>query len=109
VSHLEYGNEDELRSIIATLAHFVKSDCVALSLLPLAVNAHLQRAFYGLGRRNMLVRRLINDWQLANNLLRNPLQAKQLGGLLAHQGGDLSRISAMLQLLSRQVTDLLCR
>ena len=107
--HLDYDREDKLRFIIVTLAPFVTSDCVALSLLPLAVNAPLQRAIYGLGRINMLVRRLMTDWQLANNLLRNPLQAKQIGGLLAHQVGDLSRISAMLKLLSRQITDLLCR
>ena len=80
---------------------------VALSILLLAAKVLPQRAASSLVRVNMLVKRLMADWQLASNLLKTPLQAQQIGGLLAHPGGHSSSVSPFLRSLGRQLTGLL--
>jgi hypothetical protein len=80
---------------------------VALSLLLLAAKVLPQHAASSLVRVNMLVKRLMAGWQLASNLLRTPLQAQQICGLLAHPGGHSSSVSAFLRSLGCQLTGLL--
>ena len=92
---------------VRDLAPSVPPAGVALSLLLLAAQVLPQLAASGLVSINMLVKRLMADWQLASNLLRTPLQAQQIGGLLAHPGGHRSRVSALLRSVGRQLTGLL--
>ena len=92
---------------VRDLAPSVPPAGVALSLLLLAAQVLPQLAASGLVSINMLVKRLMADWQLASNLLRTPLQAQQIGGLLAHPGGHTSRVSALLRSVGRQLTGLL--
>ena len=80
---------------------------VALSLLLVAAQVLPQLAASGLVGINMLVKRLMADWQLASNLLRTPLQAQKIGRLLAHPGGHSRSVSALLRSLGRQLTGLL--
>jgi hypothetical protein len=47
------------------------------------------------------------DWLLSINLLRTPLLAKQIGGLLAHRGGHTCRVSAVLRSLGLQLKGLI--
>ena len=73
---------------------------------------HPEGAFHfgpnaGLIGINLLVKRLMADWQLASNLLRTPLQAQQIGGLLENSGGHSRGLSALLRSLVRQLTGLL--
>ena len=92
---------------VRDLAPSVPTARVALSFLLLAAKVLPQRAASSLVRVNMLVKRLMADWQLACNLLRAPLQAQQICGLLAHPGGHSSSVSAFLRSLGRQLTGLL--
>ena len=92
---------------VRDLAPSVPSAGVALSLLLLAAQVLPQLAASGLVGIYMLVKRLMADWQLASNLLRTPLQAQQIGGLLAHPGGHSRSVSALLGSLGRQLTGLL--
>jgi len=92
---------------VRDLAPSVAPTGVALSLLLLAAQVLPQRAASGLVGINMLVKRLMTDWQFASDLLRTPLHAQQIGGLLAHPGGHTSRVSALLRSLGRQLTGLL--
>ena len=73
----------------------------------LAAQALPQLAASGLVGINMLVKRLMADWQLASNLLRTPLQAQRMGGLLAHPGEHSRSVSALLRSLGLQLTGLL--
>jgi len=72
---------------IRDLAPPVSPAGVALSLLLVAAQVLPQLAASGLVGITMLIKRLMADWQLASNLLRSPLQAQQIGGLLTHPGG----------------------
>ena len=92
---------------VRDLAPSVAPTGVALSLLLLAAQVLPQRAASGLVGINMLVKRLMTDWQFASDLLRTPLQAQQIGRLLANPGGHTSRVSALLRSLGRQITGLL--
>ena len=92
---------------VRDLAPSVPPAGVALSLLLLAGQVLPQLAASGLVGINMLVKHLMADWQLASNLLRTPLQAKQMGGLLAHPGGHSPSVAALLRSLDRQLTGLL--
>ena len=92
---------------VRDLAPSVPPAGVALSLLLLTAQVLPQLAAFGLVGINMLVKRLMADWQLASNLLRTPLQAQQMSGLLAHPCGHRSRVSALLRSLGRQLTGLL--
>jgi len=80
---------------------------VALSLLLLAAKVLPQRVASSFVLVNMPVKRLMADWQLASNLLRTPLQAQQMSGLLAHPGGHSRSVSALLRSLGHQLTGLL--
>ena len=92
---------------VRDLASSVPPAGVALSLLLVAAQVLPQLAASGLVGINMLVKRLMADWQLASNLLRTPLQAQKIGRLLAHPGGHSRSVSALLRSLSRQLTGLL--
>ena len=92
---------------VRDLAPSVVPTGVPLSLLLFAAQVLPQRAASGLVGINMLVKRLMADWQLASNLFRTPLQAQKIGRLLAHPGGHRSRVSALLRSLGRQLTGLL--
>ena len=92
---------------VRDLAPSVPPAGVALSLLLLAAQVLPQLAASGLVGINMLVKRLMADWQLAGNLLRTPLHAQQIGRLLAHPGGHSRSVSALLRSLGRQLTGLL--
>lgn len=92
---------------VRDLAPSVLPAGVALSLLLLAAQVLPQLAASGLVGINMLVKRLMADWQLASNLLRTPLQAQQMSGLLAHPGGHSRSVSALLRSLGPQLTGLL--
>ena len=92
---------------VRDLAPSVPPAGVALSLLLVAAQVLPQLAASGLVGINMLVKRLMADWQLASNLLRTPLQAQKIGRLLAHPGGHTSGVSALLRSLGRQLTGLL--
>ena len=89
------------------LAPSVPPAGVALSLLLLAAQVLPQRAASSFVGINMLIKRLMTDWQFASNLLRAPLHAKHIGGLLTHPGGHRSGVSALLRSLGRQLTGLL--
>ena len=91
---------------VRDLAPSVPPAGVALSLLLVAAQVLPQLAASGLVGIYMLVKRLMADWQLASNLLRTPLQAQQIGGLLAHPGGHSRSVSALLRSLGRQLTSL---
>ena len=80
---------------------------IALSLLLLAAKVLPQRAASSLVRVNMLVKRLMADWQLTCNLLRAPLQFKQAGGLLSHPGRHCGCVPAFLRTLGRSCAGLL--
>ena len=92
---------------VRDLAPSVAPTGVALSLLLLAAQVLPQRAASSLVGINMLVKRLMTDWQFASDLLRTPLHAQQIGGLLANPGRHTSRVSALLRSLGRQLTGLL--
>ena len=92
---------------VRDLAPSVPPAGVALFLLRLATQVLPQLATSGLVGINLLVKRLMADWQLASNLLRTPLQAPLIGGLLAHSGGLSRSVSASVRSLGRQLTGLL--
>ena len=92
---------------VRDLAPSVPTARVALSLLLLAAKVLPQRAASSLVRVNMLVKRLMADWQLACNLLRAPLQFKQAGGLLSHPGQHCACVPAFLRTLGRSCAGLL--
>jgi len=92
---------------VRDLAPSVPPAGVALSLLLVAAQVLPQLAASGLVGINMLVKRLMADWQLASNLLRTPLQAQQMSGLLVHPGGHSRSVSALLRSLGHQLTGLL--
>ena len=92
---------------VRDLAPSVPTARVALSLLLLAAKVLPQRAASSLVRINMLVKRLMADWQLACNLLRAPLQLKQAGGLLSHPGRHCGCVPAFLRTLGRSCAGLL--
>ena len=89
------------------LAPSVPPAGVALSLLLLRAQVLTRLATSGLVGINMVVKRLMADLQLASNLLRTPLQAQEMGGLLAHPGGHSRSVFALLRSLGCQLTGLL--
>lgn len=92
---------------VRDLAPSVPPAGVELSLLLVAAQVLPQLAASGLVGINMLVKRLMADWQLASNLLRTPLQAQQMSGLLVHPGGHSRSVCALLRSLGHQLTGLL--
>lgn len=80
---------------------------VALSLLLLTAQVVPQLAAFGFVCVNMLVKRFMTHWQFASDLLRAPLYAEQVLGLLDHPGGHGSGVSALLAALGRQFAGLL--
>ncbi len=80
---------------------------VTLSFLLLAAKVLPQRAASSLARVNMLIKRLMADWQLACNLPRPPLQFKKEGGILSHPGQHCFSVPAFLRTLGRSCAGLL--
>ncbi len=80
---------------------------IALSLLLLATKVLAQHAASSLVKVNILVKRLMAEWHLACNLLRAPIQFKQLAGLLSHSGRHCGCVPAFLRTLGRTCACLL--
>jgi hypothetical protein len=89
------------------LARLIPSARIALSLLILAAKVLPQRAASSFVQVNMLVKRLMTDWQFTCNLLRAPLQLKQAGSLLSHPRRQGGCVPTFLSTLGRSCAGLL--
>ena len=92
---------------VRDMAPSVPTARVGLSLLLLAAKVLPQGAASSHVRVNMLVKRLMADWQLACNMLRAPLQFKQAGDLLSRPRRHCGCFPAFLRTLCHSCAGLL--